>query len=201
MTILANAKHEAVALAHLADPAKIGSRAYRKVYPKSSPKAAKVAFSRLLTNANFAARVAELSKEAAQAIVMAAQEVLEELSKLGSADVADYMRVGPDGNPVLNFAGLSRDQSAALVQVTVEVFMDGRGEDAREVPKVTFKLASKLAAIELLQAPRAVHRKARARVRRHRRAACGGARPHTGTEEGRLQRHDRRSGSWPSARR
>jgi phage terminase small subunit len=43
----------------------------------------------------------------------------------------------PDGNPVLNFAGLSRDQSAALVQVTVEVFMDGGGEDAREVRKVT----------------------------------------------------------------
>jgi phage terminase small subunit len=64
--------------------------------------------------------------------------------------MVDFMRVGPDGGPVLNFAGLSRDQSAALVQVTVKVFMDGRGEDAREVRKVTFKLASKLAAIELL---------------------------------------------------
>jgi phage terminase small subunit len=68
---------------------------------------------------------------------MAAQEVLEELSKLGRANMADFMRVGPDGAPVLNFAGLSRDQSAALVQVTVEVFMDGRGEDARALQTIT----------------------------------------------------------------
>jgi hypothetical protein len=61
---------------------------------------------------------------------------LEELSKLGRAKMADYMRVGPDGDPVLNFAGLSRDRSAALVEVSVEVFMHGCGEDAREVRKV-----------------------------------------------------------------
>ena len=34
MTILANAKHEAVALAYLADPQKIGWRAYREVYAR-----------------------------------------------------------------------------------------------------------------------------------------------------------------------
>jgi hypothetical protein len=94
--LCANAKHEAVALAYLADPKKIGSRAYRKVHPGSSRPAAEVAFSRLLRNAKFAARIAELSKEAAQGAVMVAQEVLEELSKLGRANMADYMRVGPE---------------------------------------------------------------------------------------------------------
>jgi hypothetical protein len=94
--LCANAKHEAVALAYLADPKKIGSRAYRKVHPGSSRPAAEVAFSRLLRNVKFAARIAELSKEAAQGAVMVAQEVLEELSKLGRANMADYMRVGPE---------------------------------------------------------------------------------------------------------
>jgi hypothetical protein len=50
-------------------------------------------------------QIAELSKEAAQGAVMAAQEVLEELSKLGRANMADYMRVGPDG--ARSAAGLS----------------------------------------------------------------------------------------------
>jgi hypothetical protein len=34
----------------------------------------------------------------------------------------DYMRVGPDGDPVLDFANLSRDQAAALQEVTVESY-------------------------------------------------------------------------------
>ena len=71
-------------------------------------------------------------------------------AKLGRANMADYMKIGPDGDPVLNFAELSRDQAAALVEVTVEDFLDGRGEDAREVRKVKFKLADKRGALDLL---------------------------------------------------
>jgi hypothetical protein len=43
-TPLANAKHEAVALAYIADPEKIGWRAYRSVYAKSSQHAAETQF-------------------------------------------------------------------------------------------------------------------------------------------------------------
>lgn len=148
--MLANAKHEAVALAYLADPHKIGWRAYRQVYPKSSRKSAEEAFSRLSRNVKFAARVAETHKEAAQATVMAAQEVLEELSKLARANMLNYMKVGGDGDPVLNFAGLTRDQAAGLIQVEVEDFKDGRGDDARDVRKVRFRLGGKVQALELL---------------------------------------------------
>lgn len=56
MTPLTNAKHEAVALAYLTDPEKVGWRAYQSVYPKSSRTAAEVAFSRLLKNAKFSAQ-------------------------------------------------------------------------------------------------------------------------------------------------
>jgi phage terminase small subunit len=48
---------------------------------------------------------------------------------------------------VLDFSGLTRDQAAALVEVTVENFLDGRGETAREVRRVKFKLADKRAAL------------------------------------------------------
>jgi phage terminase small subunit len=59
----------------------------------------------------------------------------------------DYMRRGPDGDPYLDFSTLSRDQAAALTEVTVEDFKDGRGEDARDVRRVKFKLADKRAAL------------------------------------------------------
>jgi hypothetical protein len=51
---------------------------------------------------------------------------------------------------VLDFSRLTRDQAAALVEVTVEHFMDGHGENAREVRRIRFKLASKIDALELL---------------------------------------------------
>jgi hypothetical protein len=81
---------------------------------------------------------------------MSAHEVLQELLRVVRADVLYYMRIGPHGDPVLDWSRLTRDQAAALVEVTVEDFLDGRGEDAREVGRVRFKLASKIDALELL---------------------------------------------------
>jgi phage terminase small subunit len=56
-------------------------------------------------------------------------------------------KAGPDGDPYLHFSGLTRDQAAALAEVTVDDFTDGRGEDAREVRRVRFKLADKRASL------------------------------------------------------
>lgn len=105
--------------------------------------AAETNASRLLRNAQVAARVAELKASAAKASNVTAARVLDELAKLAFANMADYMRVGAGGDPVLDFSKLTRDQAAALTEVTVEDYLDGRGEDAREVRKVKFKLADK----------------------------------------------------------
>jgi hypothetical protein len=103
-----------------------------------------------LTDADFFSRLAELQAQAAQGAVMAAQEVLEELSRLARANMVDYMRVGPGGDPVLDWSKLTRDQAAALIEVTVEDFLDGRGEDAREVRRTRFRLANTIDALHLL---------------------------------------------------
>jgi phage terminase small subunit len=151
MPALANAKHEAVAIAYIADPERIGWRAYCKVYPKSSQPAAEAAFSRLLRNAKFSVRVAELAEVAAQGAVASAHEVLVELSRIARANIADFMRAffGCD-DPVAAIDQLTPAQTAALVEVTVEQFTDGRGERAREVRRIRFKLVSKIDALELL---------------------------------------------------
>ena len=57
------------------------------------------------------------------------------------------MRVGPSGDPVLDFSKLTREQAAALTEVTVDDYLEGRGKEAREVLKVKFKLADKRAAL------------------------------------------------------
>lgn len=86
-------------------------------------------------------------KKLTKKIDVTVEQVVAELAKIGFANMADYMRVGPSGDPVLDFSKLNRDQSAALSEVTVEDFVDGRGEDARDVRRVKFKLADKRAAL------------------------------------------------------
>jgi phage terminase small subunit len=145
MAVLKNSRHEAFARAIV--EGKSGRDAYQAAGYKSKNRAADANASRLIANDNIAARIAELQKEAAKGAVMTGREVLEELSRLGRANMLDYMRIGPDGDPVLNFAALTRDQAAALVEVTVEDFLDGRGEDVCEVRRVKFKLADKRGAL------------------------------------------------------
>ena len=150
MPVLSNKKHEAVALAYLSDPHKIGWKAYQQVYPNSGESACRTAWTRLLKNADFANRIAETHEAAAQGKIMDANEVLEELSKLGRANAGDYFRASRDGDPIIDLSKLTREQTAALVSVTVEDFTDGRGEDAREVKRVQFKLGDKKGALDLL---------------------------------------------------
>lgn len=115
-----------------------------------SPKTAEVQASRLLRNAHVSAAVAAGQKRLADKAEVTAERVIAELAKIGFANMQDYMRVGHDGDPVLDFSKLSREQAAALVECTVEDFKDGRGEDARDVRRVRFKLGDKLGALEKL---------------------------------------------------
>jgi phage terminase small subunit len=151
MPALKNAKHEALAQAYVADRERIGWRAYKAIYPKSSQRAAETGFSRLLKNAEFAGRVAELDEKAADSgAVMSARQVLEELSKIGRADMADFVRAFACGDPVAAVDALTPEQTAALGEMTVEEFMDGVGKAAREVRRIKFKLIAKTPALELL---------------------------------------------------
>jgi phage terminase small subunit len=106
--------------------------------------------SELLARDDIAAAIAERQAERREKAENKAAKVIAELEKLGFANMLDYMRVGAGGDPVLHFDELTRDQAAALAEVTVEDFLDGRGEDAREVRRVKFKLVPKLGALELL---------------------------------------------------
>ncbi len=54
----------------------------------------------------------------------------------------DYLPVGSHGDAVLDFSRLTRDQTAALVEVTGEDFVDGCGENARELRRIRIKLAT-----------------------------------------------------------
>jgi phage terminase small subunit len=95
---------------------------------------------------------AEISKRRAKLIdkyEVTEERLVRELAYVGFANMANYMVANPDGSPGLDFSNLTREQTAALEQVTIEEFRDGRS-DNRGVRRVKFKLASKIGALELL---------------------------------------------------
>lgn len=85
MPTLSNQRHEAVALAYIADPERVGWRAYQGVYPKSSQHAAETGISRLLKNVEFRARVAELQAGAANDAEIKLESLLREATDIQRA--------------------------------------------------------------------------------------------------------------------
>jgi phage terminase small subunit len=76
--------------------------------------------------------------------------IIEEIAKLAFANMTDFIVINEAGEAMTDLSGLTREQLAALSEVTIDTYMDGKGEDARPVKSVKFKLAPKLAALELL---------------------------------------------------
>lgn len=76
--------------------------------------------------------------------------VLGELAKLGYSNMSDFVVLQADGTPQFDMNDLSRDQAAAIQEMTIDTYMEGRGEGAREVKSVKVKLAPKLGALEAL---------------------------------------------------
>jgi phage terminase small subunit len=156
MPVLKNAKHEALAQAYFKDRERVGWKAYKAIYPKSSQRAAETGFSRLLKKAEFAARIAELDQAVAQASVdakvMDLQEVLAELSKLGRANMQDFIVSGADTSDVVTaLRDMNREHAAAIQELTIETYLEGRGDDAREVKSVKLKLHDKRGALSELR--------------------------------------------------
>ena len=112
-----------------------------------SPNGAGVQACRLFADANVAKAIAKAQTERAARTEITADRVLRELAKIGFANMGDYMRSSPSGDPYLDFSALTDDQTAALQEVTVDDYVEGRGDDARTVKRVKFKLYDKRAAL------------------------------------------------------
>lgn len=141
MPILANVKYEKFAQ-ELAKQASQSDAYVAAGYKRNDSHA-----SRLARNGKVKARVAELVAAGAEKAEIEVADVLRELAKIGFANMQDYIGVTTDGDPFVAIGAMTRDQAAAVSQITVEDYKDGRGEDARDVRKVTFKLSDKRAAL------------------------------------------------------
>lgn len=143
MTALQNSKHELFAQGVAQGKSSDEAYALAGYSPHRSNA------SRLSAKDSVRARIQELQAEGAARAGVTVDWVIAEIKLVAQANMADYLKLDDHGDPHLDFAGLTREQAAALAEVTVESFRDGR-TTAREVRRLKFKLASKLDALEKL---------------------------------------------------
>ena len=100
-----------------------------------------------LAKPNIAAAIADARQAQSKRTEITADRVLNELALLGFANMADYIRIGADGDPFIDLSDLTREQAAAISETMVEDYYEGRGEDARQVRKVRLKFHDKRGAL------------------------------------------------------
>lgn len=125
------------------------SEAYRRVYNASKMKDGTiyVAASELLAHPKISIRIAEAQKAAAKRNEITVDKIIRELALLGFSNMLDYVKPQDDGSAYVDLSKLTRDQAAAIGEITSEVYMDGAGEDAKPVKRTKFKLSDKRAAL------------------------------------------------------
>lgn len=78
------------------------------------------------------------------------ENVLDELARLAHSNFADFVVLQEDGTPQFDTSALNRDQWAAVQEMTIDTYMDGSGDDAKQVRSVKVKLAPKIGPLEAL---------------------------------------------------
>lgn len=103
-----------------------------------------------LKKPQIAAAVSQALEKRAQRTEITQDRVLYELARLAFSNMLDYIRVQPDGSAYTDLSQLTREQAAAIQEITVDEYTEGRGDDAREVKRTKVKLADKRGNLELI---------------------------------------------------
>lgn len=114
-----------------------------------SAKTANEQGSRLLANVKVREAVQEAMDKRSVRTEITADNVLHEIAKLAFSNMMDYITVLPDGMATIDLSMLTRDQAAAIQEMTVDVLKQ-HGDDEGHVQRVRFKLADKKGNLELL---------------------------------------------------
>lgn len=123
--------------------------AYRRAYDTSTMKdtSVHVAACKQLAHARTWQRIEQLQLANLKRHEVTVDKIVKELSLLGFSNMLDYIRTTDDGDAYVNLSELTRDQAAAISEVTSEVYTEGGGEDAKQVKRTKFKLSDKRSAL------------------------------------------------------
>jgi phage terminase small subunit len=96
------------------------------------------------------AAIADKIRRVTEKYDVSVDALVRELAYVAKANMRDYVRLTPEGEPFPDFSEVPYEAWAAVKSIKVEDVKDGRGDDARDIRKVSFELHDKLGAIEKL---------------------------------------------------
>jgi len=126
------------------------TQAYLRAGYKVSEAVAAVNASQSLRNPKISAAINEVLGRRLEKLDISADAILQELAKMAFGNMLDYIKIQADGTAYVDLSKLTREQAAAIQELSFEEVTEGFGEDARPVRKVKFKLADKKGSLELL---------------------------------------------------
>lgn len=100
-----------------------------------------------LRKPRIAAAVADFKRQLAERADVTRDYIIGEMRKLAGVNLLDYFHIDASGQPHIDLSEVTRAQAAALAELQVDDYVDGRGEDARDVKKVRIKTVDKRAAL------------------------------------------------------
>ena len=105
-----------------------------------------------LTKPDIASEIERRQQKRIAKLEITEEKVLQELALMGFARMDNYIGVNELGDPFIDLSAIKDDSglAAAVQEITVDEYTEGRGEDKREVKRVKFKLADKRGSLELL---------------------------------------------------
>jgi len=136
---LKNAKYERFCQEYIVD----NNATQAAIRAKYSKKGANVKGSQLLTIIDIASRVAYLQGKVAEKSGVTAKMIVEELAKVGFANIQDYIG---EGNEIVDLSGIKREVAAAVESIQVDIRHDS-GDSEGYIEKVKLKCHSKLSAL------------------------------------------------------
>ena len=115
-----------------------------------SPKTANEQGAQLLAKLSVAQRIEELTAARAETLAVKVNDVVAELARMGFANILDYVTITERGHAYVDLSKMTREQAAAIGELTSEEYVEGKGEDARLVKRTKIKLVDKRGPLELL---------------------------------------------------
>ena len=115
-----------------------------------SNKSAHAAGSRLLKHVEVRAELARCLTKTTNKLDISAEKVLGEIANLAFSNMQDYTGVTEDGQLDIDLSKLTREQFAAIQEITVDTTGGSGDGERRRVLRTRFKLADKKGSLELL---------------------------------------------------
>ena len=111
-----------------------------------SRKSAAVQASKLLRDPKVRAAIEKRRAEITERVGVETEDIVRELARIGFADMAKFVRF-EGGGAVVDLSMATEEETRLIHEITTEVYIEGKGDNAVPVKKTRLKLYSKLDAL------------------------------------------------------